>query len=67
MVAVAQTIVVRVSHMRNAKPPYQELGAEYVDRLNADHLKRLLLKRLERLGLHVTVQSIEERSLALSG
>jgi len=67
MVAVAQTIVVRVSHMRNAKPPYQELGAEYVDRLNADHLKRMLLKRLERLGLQGTAQSRAERSLALPG
>ena len=67
MVAVAQTIVVRVSHMRNAEPPYRELGAEYVDRLNADHLKRMLLKRLERLGLQGTAQSRAERSLALPG
>jgi hypothetical protein len=41
--------------MLKTKQPYREWGADYLDRLNADHLKRVLLKRLERLGLHVTV------------
>jgi hypothetical protein len=67
IVAVAHTILVMVSHRLKAKQPYRELGADYGARLNADHLKRMLLKRLERLGLQVTVQSIEERSLALPG
>jgi hypothetical protein len=66
-VAVAHTILLRVYHMLKAKQPYRELGADSLDRLSADHLKRVLLKRLERLGLQVTVQSIEERSLALPG
>jgi DNA invertase Pin-like site-specific DNA recombinase len=35
-------------------------------RLNADRLKRSLLKRLERLGLQVTVRSIDH-PLALPG
>ena len=67
IVAVTHTILGMVYPMLKAKQPYRELGADYLDRLNADHLKRVLLKRLERLGLQVTVQSREERSLALPG
>ena len=55
IVAIAHTILVLVYHMLKTKQPYREWGADYLDRLNADHLKRVLLKRLERLGLHVTV------------
>ena len=66
IVAVAHTILVSVYHMLKTKQPYRELGADYLNRLNADHLKRSLLKRLERLGLQVTVQSID-RPLALPG
>jgi transposase len=59
IVAVAHTILVSVYHMLKTKQPYRELGAEYWDRRNAEYLKRYLLKRLERLGVAVTVQSIE--------
>jgi len=55
IVAIAHTILVLVYRMLKTKQPYREWGADYLDRLNADHLKRVLLKRLERLGLHVTV------------
>ena len=37
--------------------PYRELGADFLDRRNAENVKRYLVKRLERLGLQVTVQS----------
>jgi hypothetical protein len=64
IVAVAHTILVMLYHMLKTHQPYRALGADYLDRLNADYLKRSLLKRLERLGLQVTVQSID-RPLAL--
>ena len=64
IVAVAHTILVMLDHRRNTHPPYRELGADYLGRLYADYRKRSLLKRLERFGLHVTVQSID-RPLAL--
>jgi class 3 adenylate cyclase len=35
----------------------RELGADYLDRIKADHLKRYFLKRLEQLGVQVTVQN----------
>ena len=58
--AVAHTIVVSMYHMLKNKQPYRELGADFLDRRNAENVKRYLLKRLERLGLHVTVRSAEE-------
>jgi class 3 adenylate cyclase len=35
----------------------RDLGADYLDRIKADHLKRYFLKRLEQLGVQVTVQN----------
>jgi len=35
---------------------YQDLGAGYFDRLNAEGLKRYLVKRLESLGQKVTLE-----------
>ncbi len=66
IITVTHTILVIIYHMLKTNQPYRELGADYLDRLNADYLKQALLKRLERLGLHVTVQSID-RPLALPG
>ena len=59
IVAVAHTIVVSMYHMLKNKQPYRELGADFLDRCNAENVKRYLLKRLERLGLQVTVRSAE--------
>lgn len=55
IVAVAHTILVMLYHMLKTNRSYRELGADYLDRLHADSLKRSLLKRLERLGVQVTV------------
>jgi hypothetical protein len=41
------------------------LGTDFFDRRHADQVKRYLLKRLERLGVVVTVQSLE-RTATLS-
>ena len=60
IVAVAHTILVSLYDMLKNKQPYRELGADFLDRRNAEHVKRYLLKRLERLGLHVTVRSAED-------
>jgi hypothetical protein len=45
--------------MLKTNQAYRELGADYLDRLNADYLKRSLLKRLERLGMQATVHSVD--------
>jgi transposase len=60
IVAVAHTIVVSRYHMLKNQQPYRELGADFLDRRNAENIKRYLLKRLERLGVQVTVRSVED-------
>jgi hypothetical protein len=35
---------------------YTDLGADYLDKRDAQHLKRRLVNRLERLGLKVTLE-----------
>jgi transposase len=62
LVAVGHSILVSVYHMLKTKRPYDELGADYLDRIKADQLKRYFLKRLEQLGVQVTVQNQEHVS-----
>jgi transposase len=57
LVAVGHSILVSVYHMLKTQRPYCELGADYLDRIKADQLKRYFLKRLEQLGVQVTVQN----------
>ena len=47
-------------HVLKTKQPYRELGADYLDRINAAQLKHYFVKRLENLGVQVTVQDIEK-------
>jgi transposase len=65
-VAVAHTILVSLYHMLKNKQVYRELGADFVDRRNAENVKRYLVKRLERLGLQVTVQSSDHTASLLT-
>jgi len=55
-VAVSHTILVIIYHVLTRKSIYQDLGADYLDRLGADRLTHQLVKRLERLGHKVTLQ-----------
>jgi transposase len=57
LVAVGHTILVIVFHMLKNHQPYWDLGADYFDPRNAEQIKRSLIRRLERLGLQVTVQN----------
>jgi transposase len=54
--AVAHTLVVIVYHVLSRRQPYQDLGADYLDRLQPDRLANRLVRRLERLGLKVTIE-----------
>jgi transposase len=66
IVAGAHTSLVSLYHMLKNKQSYRELGAEFLDRRAAENIKRSLLKRLERLGLQVTVQSSEDTAALLA-
>ena len=57
IVAVGHTILVIVFHMLKNQQPYRDLGPDYFDRRNADQLKRSLVRRLERLGVQVSIVS----------
>jgi transposase len=66
IVAIAHTILLSLYHMLKNKRPYRELGADFLDRRHAEQVKRYLLKRLERLGLQVTVRSSEDTAALLA-
>ena len=59
-VAVAHNILVAVWHILHDGVPNQELGASHFDRLNIERLRRHYLRRLEELGVKVTVQPIDQ-------
>jgi transposase len=54
--AVAHTILVIAYHMLKTGCQCHELGGDYFDRLRSDGLKRYYVKRLQQLGLNVTLE-----------
>jgi transposase len=42
--------------------PYHELGAQYFDEHERDHVQRRLVRRLERLGFAVTLEALPATS-----
>lgn len=57
-VAVSHAILVMAYHMIKNHIPYQELGVDYFDLLNASHVKNHFVHRLERLGFKVTLEPL---------
>jgi transposase len=55
-VAVAHSILVIAYHILRRGTTYTDLGADYFDRRNEQQLQHSLVKRLERLGLKVTLE-----------
>jgi transposase len=55
LVAVGHTLLGVVYAVLKKKAAYRELGAGYLDRQDKERLKTRLLKRLEKLGVKVTV------------
>jgi transposase len=60
IVAVAHSTTVIVFHVIKEQRPFVDLGADYFDKLNASHIKRHYIKRLERLGFKVTIEPLPE-------
>jgi transposase len=54
-VAVGHSLLVVIYHMLKDGRDYQELGADYLDRLDPARVTRYHVKRLERLGYEVTL------------
>jgi transposase len=57
IIAVAHSILVIGYSLQKHQRDYCDLGSDYFDRLNADGLKRYLVRRLEALGQKVTIES----------
>ncbi len=57
-VAVAHSILVIAYHIIQDGTAYVDLGANYYDEHNAEQVQKRLIKRLEHLGLKVTVEPL---------
>jgi transposase len=58
IVAVAHSIVVSAFHLLARHESYPELGSNYIDEHRRGHLVDPLMRRIERLGYHVTLESV---------
>jgi transposase len=56
VMAVAHTMLIIAYTMLRTGRSYHELGGNYLDQINRDQLQRYFVKRLQRLGLTVTVE-----------
>lgn len=59
LIAVAHSLLIGVYHVLADAVDYRDLGAQHFQRLNPEQLKRYHIKRLQRLGLAVTVTPID--------
>lgn len=59
IVAVGHTMLVMMYHMLKDGVDYQELGHDYLDKLQSHRLTHYLVKRLESLGHAVTLQPLD--------
>jgi hypothetical protein len=46
--------------MLRRKENYRELGADHFDRIDVSRIRRYLVRRLERLGLQVTLEPLAQ-------
>jgi transposase len=56
VMAVAHTMLVIAYTMLKNSRSYQDLGGNYLEQIHKDHLQRYFVKRLQRLGLKVTIE-----------
>ena len=56
---MAHTLIVIGYHLQKNQSNHDDLGVNYFDRIHSDGLKRYLVKRLQQLGLKVTLEPIE--------
>jgi transposase len=57
ILAVAHSMLVMAYYMIQRQEPYRDAGADFFDRRQPEDTARRLVKRLESLGYHVTLQS----------
>jgi transposase len=62
VIAVGHSVLVASYYMLTRHEPYHEVGAQYCDEHQRDHLQRRLVHRLERLGFAVTLEALPATS-----
>ncbi|HKB38071.1 MAG TPA: IS110 family transposase [Gemmataceae bacterium] len=60
LVAVGHTLLVIIYHLLKGGGTYQELGGDFLERLEPERLTRQLVRRLEKLGHQVTLKPKED-------
>jgi transposase len=60
LVAVGHTLLVIIYHLLKGGGTYQELGGDFLERLEPERLTRQLVQRLEKLGHQVTLKPQED-------
>lgn len=60
LVAVAHSLLVIVYHVLAQRADYCELGGDYFDRQHKETQQQRLIRKLETLGLKVTVETLAE-------
>ena len=60
LVAVAHSLLVSTYHVLARRADYRELGGDYFDRQHRQTQQQRLVKRLEAMGLKVTVEALPE-------
>jgi transposase len=45
-------------HILSTRQGYRELGGNYLEQINKEQLQRYFVKRLQRLGLQVTLEPL---------
>jgi transposase len=60
LVAVAHSLLVIVYHVLARRSDYHELGGDYFDRQHRQTRQQRLIRKLEALGLKVTVEALPE-------
>jgi transposase len=60
VIAVAHNNLIMAYHTLKTGSSYHELGGNYLEQINKDQLQRYFVKRLQRLGLKVTIEAVPE-------
>lgn len=60
LIAVAHSMLVIIYHILSRKEHFHELGGDYFDCQNQQKLRQHFIRRLESLGLKVTVQELNQ-------
>ena len=58
LVAVGHSLLVIAYHLLSRRASYQELGGDYFDQHNAEVQRTRLIRKLEALGVKVTIEAL---------